>query len=189
MDSKNKKKTKLFRIDFKWVISITFFSFLISMLLSYASSEAIQHVNNLIAFIILLAVVILGIVFDIIGVAATSGDEKQFHSMAAKKVSGAKEAVWLVQNAEKVASFCNDVVGDIAGIISGATGAIIVARIIVAGTPQGTVIQLVITGLISALTIGGKAMGKGFGISYSGKILFAVGKILHVFPWFPGNKK
>ncbi|MFQ9126695.1 MAG: hypothetical protein ACLR4Z_07780 [Butyricicoccaceae bacterium] len=70
------------------------------------------------------------------------------------------------RNAEKVSSICNDVVGDICGIISGATGALIVdtyhlrcdvRRLKVA-------VSLLITGLVSALTIGGKAAGKGIAV-------------------------
>ena len=71
----------------------------------------------------------LGIVFDMIGIAAASGTEREFHSMAAHKVRGAREAVWMLRNAEKVSSICNDVVGDICGIISGATGALIAANL------------------------------------------------------------
>ena len=71
--------------------------------------------------------------------------------MAAHKVRGAREAVWMVRNAEKVSSICNDVVGDICGIISGATGALIVTHI-TAGTDGATkvLVSLLITGLISA---------------------------------------
>ena len=81
------------------------------------------------SFAVLLLFIALGIVFDMIGVASTSATEKEFHSMAAHRVRGAREAVWMVRNAEKVSSICNDVVGDICGIISGATGALIVAHI------------------------------------------------------------
>ena len=37
--------------------------------------------------------------------------------MAAHKEAGAIEALRLIRNAEKVASFCNDVVGDISSIV------------------------------------------------------------------------
>ena len=59
--------------------------------------------------------IFLGILFDIIGVAVTSSDDKIFHSMSARKVRGAKVAVKFHKNAEKVSSFCCDVVGDICG--------------------------------------------------------------------------
>jgi CBS domain containing-hemolysin-like protein len=151
--------------------------------MSYVSSEALGNVGNILAFVILFIFIAIGILFDIIGMAATSATEKEFHSMASRKVSGAKEAVWLSRNASKVSSLCNDVVGDISGIISGATGALIVARL-TSGMDilPALLTSLTITGLIAALTIGGKAIGKGFGIGYSVKIVFAVGKILSILP-------
>ena len=112
---KNRKKHKprlWDMVNWKWVGTITALSFLISVSMSYLSNEALKTVNNVAAFFILLLFVAIGIVFDIIGVAATSTTEKELHSMAAKKVHGARQAVWLSRNAEKVASFCNDVVGD-----------------------------------------------------------------------------
>lgn len=176
-------------INWKWVLTITVLSFLISISMSYISSEALANVGNIAAFVILLVFIGIGILFDIIGMAATSATEKEFHSMAAKKVAGAKQAVWLSRNAEKVSSFCNDVVGDISGIISGATGAIIIARMTTGmGALHAMVFSLTITGLIAALTIGGKALGKGFGIGHSVKIVFAVGRVLSVLPMQPDKK-
>jgi Mg2+/Co2+ transporter CorB len=81
------------------------------------------------AFVVLAVFVFVGIVFDIIGVAVTSASPKPFHSMASHREAGAAEALTLLRNAEKVSSFCNDVVGDISGIISGTTAAIIAARL------------------------------------------------------------
>lgn len=170
-------------INWKWIATITVLSFLISISMSYVSSEALANVGNIAAFVILLLFIGLGILFDIIGIASTSATEKEFHSMAAKKVTGAKQAVWLSRNAEKVSSFCNDVVGDIAGIISGATGAVIISRLTVgAGTTAALLISLSITGWIAALTIGGKAIGKGIGIGHCVQIVFIVGKLLSLLP-------
>lgn len=189
MDTADKSRRKsrntgaMARINWKWVATITVLSFLISVSMSYVSSEALGNVGNIAAFLILLLFIGTGIVFDIIGMAATSATEKEFHSMAARKVAGAKEAVWLSRNAGKVSSICNDVVGDISGIISGATGAVIIARVTdgMAVFPA-VIVSLTITGLIAALTIGGKAVGKSFGIGYSVKIVFSVGRILSVLP-------
>lgn len=58
---------------------------LISVSMSYISSEALKNVGNILAFVILLIFIAIGIVFDIVGMAATSATEKEFHSMAAKK--------------------------------------------------------------------------------------------------------
>lgn len=189
---KNRKKHKpslLNLINWKWVGTITALSFLISVSMSYLSNEALETVNNVAAFFILLLFVAIGIVFDIIGVAATSTTEKELHSMAAKKVHGAKQAVWLSRNAEKVASFCNDVVGDISGIISGATGAVIISHITSGLTGfQALVVSLTVTGCIAAATIGGKAIGKAFGISKSVVIIHTAGRIL-AFLHLPQEKK
>ena len=194
MDGTDKQKKKLKTgisryINWRWVGTITVLSFLISCTMSYVSNEALRNVNNLIEFLILLLFIIVGIVFDIIGVAATSTSEKELHSMAAKKVAGARQAVWLARNAEKVASFCNDVVGDISGIISGATGAIIITRITQGMSALPTLlITLSVTGLIAAAKIGGKAMGKALGISKSVPIVHTAGRIL-AFLHLPIEKK
>ena len=165
-------------------------SFVLSVVMSYISNEALNSAGTVLSFAVLFFFIGLGIVFDMIGVAATSATEKEFHSMAAHRVRGAKEAVWMVRNAEKVSSICNDVVGDICGIISGATGALIVAHI-TAGTSglMKVLVSLLITGLISSGTIGGKAAGKGIAVSASGKVLAVCGRVLSVLPVKLDNKR
>ena len=125
---KGKKKSSS-GVNVRWILTISAVSFVLSVTMSYLSEQALNNVGNLIAFFILFLFVFIGILFDVIGVAATAATEKRFHSMAARKVKGAKQSIWIIRNAEKVGSFCNDVVGDISGIISGATSAIIIARL------------------------------------------------------------
>ena len=74
---------------------------------------------------------------------------------------------------------CNDVVGDISGIISGATGAAVVSMLVNDMRVSAVLTQLFITGLIAALTIGGKAFGKSIGIGFNHQIVFFVGKLIH----------
>ena len=83
-----------------------------------------------VAFLILLAIILIGIIFDIIGMAVATADEKPFHSMASRKVAGASDAIKLLRNAERVSSICNDVVGDICGVVSGSASATIAALIV-----------------------------------------------------------
>ncbi len=186
-----KQKQGVWRlINVRWILTITFVSLILSTVMSYLSNEALSNASNRVAFFILWMFIAFGIVFDMIGVAATASTEKEFHSMAARKVKGAKEAVWLIRNAEKVSSFCNDVIGDISGIISGATGAILVANLTSSMTELQTVlVSLGITGMIAALTIGGKAAGKAVGIGGSRTILFFVGKILSILPFSFDKRK
>lgn len=116
-----------------------------------------------------------------VGIAVASADESIFHSMSSRKVKGAKMAVKLKKNADKVSSFCNDVVGDICGIISGSTGAVIAIKIIEKFNFNALIVTLIIMGVISAITIGGKAMEKGYAMRKSNDILFKFAKILSIF--------
>lgn len=177
-------------INVKWVATIMPVSFVLSVVMSYISNEALNSAGTILSFVVLFFFVALGIVFDMIGIAAASATEKEFHSMAAHRVRGAKEAVWMTRNAEKVSSICNDVVGDICGIISGATGALIVANITSGMSGVGVVlISLLVTGLVSAMTIGGKAAGKGVAMAFSSRVLSICGRILSVLPVSLDGKK
>ena len=182
-DSKKKppKKGKQGKSSSRWAVQVFFIAVTLSAALSFASDQALDGAGLAVAFVVLLAFILLGIVFDIIGVAVTAADEKPFHSMAARKTPGAREALNLIRKADKVSSFCNDVVGDICGIISGSTGAVIVVQIQSAFGMPGMVISLAVTALTSGLTIGGKALGKSFAIAKSTAVLQLVGRLLHLF--------
>ena len=153
----------------------------LSALLSFFSSTALEGAGYAVAIIVLAVFIALGIVFDMIGVAVTAADPKPFHSMAAHKEKGAKEALGLLKNASHVSSVCNDVVGDICGIVSGATGAVIVTQLQRALDTRSVLISAGITALVSGLTIGGKALGKTFAINQSTKVVYWAGRFLHLF--------
>ena len=179
---KTKKKGKQEKSTGRWAVQVFFIAVTLSAALSFASDQALDGAGLAVAFAVLLAFILLGIVFDIIGVSVTAADEKPFHSMAARKTPGAREALNLIRKADKVSSFCNDVVGDICGIISGSTGAVIVVQMQAAvGFLPAMVISLAVTALTSGLTIGGKALGKSFAIAKSTAVLQLVGRILHLF--------
>ncbi|MDE7218262.1 MAG: CNNM domain-containing protein, partial [Oscillospiraceae bacterium] len=166
----------------RWAGQVFFFAGARSAVLSLASDQALNGAGLAVAFTVLLAFILLGIFFDIIGVAVTAADEKPFHSMAARKTPGAREALNLIRKADKVSSFCNDVGGDICGIISGSTGAVIVVQLQTAmDFLPALVISLAVTALTSGLTIGGKALGKSFAIARSTAVLQLVGRFLHLF--------
>ncbi len=176
-DKKNKKDGGRAR----WAVQVFCISVVLSGVLSFASGEVLEGAELALAFAVLAVFIALGIVFDIIGVAVTAADEKPFHSMAARRIPGAKEALGLIRKASKVSSFCNDVVGDICGIISGSTAAVIVVRIQSALSFRSAIISLAITAVVSGLTIGGKALGKAFAIDKSTAVLQLVGRFLHLF--------
>ncbi len=174
----------------KWVVTIFFVTILISGVISLVSDEVMANSSIVIAFLILLAIILLGIIFDIIGMAVATADEKPFHSMAARKVPGAHEAIRLLRNAERVSSICNDVVGDICGVVSGSASATIAALILVnvdVGWPRG--ISLVMSALVAGLTVGGKAIGKTFAVNSCTEIVHMVGRVIYHLNHFTKKKK
>lgn len=184
-NKKQKKQNKSCKKEQKkrmpWAVQVFFLSLLISAALSFISGEALEGAGLTLAFCVLLAFILLGILFDIIGVAVTAADERPFHSMAAHRMPGAREALRLIRKANEVSSFCNDVVGDICGIVSGSTAAVIVVRLQETLGFESIVTSLAITALASGLTIGGKAVGKTFAIDKSTTVLCLVGRFLHFF--------
>ena len=166
----------------RWVVGVFFATIFISGAFSFISEEIMSRSSIVVAFLILLAIVFIGIIFDVVGVAVTSADEKPFHSMAARKVPGGMEAIRLLRNAERVSSICNDVVGDICSVVAGAASATIVAQVLEHFTfswPQ--VITLAMSALVAGLTVGAKAVGKTIAINSCTKIVSAVGKIIYTF--------
>ena len=171
----------------RWVLRTFLLSVSLSAFLSLVSSAALEGAGYFIALAILFFFILLGIGFDIIGVAVTAADPKPFHSMAAHRSPGAREALALLKNAEKVSSFCNDVVGDICGIVSGATAAVIIARLQQSVALGSIVLSTAVTALISGLTIGGKALGKRFAITRAKDVVCLVGQALRIL--HPEKKK
>lgn len=84
-----------------------------------------------------------------------------FIPLAARKVKGARESISVIRHAPQLANLCCDVIGDIAGIISGATTTLIVSELVAKFNLSGILPSLILTGIVSSLTIGGKAMSKG----------------------------
>ena len=179
-DSASHKKERQKTI--RWVITIFLVTIVISAIISMVSEEIMAVSGMLVAFLILFANILVGILFDIIGVAVTSADEKPFNAMAARKVPGARQAISLLHNAERVSSICNDVIGDICGVVSGAASATIAAQVLQNFTfSWPRMITLVMSSLVAGLTVGGKAIGKTFAINSSTEIVHSVGKIIYFF--------
>ena len=99
--------------------------------------------------------------------------------MAANKVEEGKHALKLVKNASQVSNFCNDVIGDICGIISGAVGSTIIFKLSTKYNLGDSVILGVgVTAFIASFTVGGKALGKSFAMENSEDIIFKVAQVL-----------
>ncbi len=181
VQNRRKEKESKEHANVGWIIKIIIMSFGISFLLSLASQLTIPNLSIIWGVIITLVFIGIGILFDIVGVAVNSADEKVFHSMNARQVKGSKLAVMFKKNADKVSSFCNDVIGDICGIISGAAGTTISVGLAAAFKVDVFYVSLVVASIIAALTIGGKAMGKSFAMNKSDIILYEFAKIISIF--------
>ena len=165
----------------RWLVIVTIAAFCISIIMSLFSTMALKSVPLLIAILITLAFIIIGIIFDTIGVAVTSGDITVFNSMSARKIKSGKIGVFLVKNASKVSSICCDVIGDVCGIVSGACGTVIVTIIVSKTDANLLLVTCLVSAIISALTIGGKAAEKSFAMKESTKIIKVVASCLAVF--------
>ena len=179
--TKKKEKVKKEKVNWKWILTIICISFLISFFMSFISQMTIPKLPLIVGIIITLLFIVLGILFDIIGVSVTSADEAVFHSMSSRKVKGASIAVSFKKNADKVSSFCCDVIGDVCGIISGASGTTITLILVDSFKWNLVLTGLIVAAIIASLTIGGKAIGKSFAINKSDIILYAFAKFISNF--------
>ncbi|MBQ9024295.1 MAG: DUF21 domain-containing protein [Bacilli bacterium] len=166
---------------FGWLITVCALSFCLSIVMSLTSESLIPKINVIFGIIIILLFIFIAIIFDMIGVAITAQDETPFHSMASKKVKGSHHSVKLLKNSDKLASICNDVVGDVCGVVSGSAGVLVATTLSVKFNINTSFMVLIITALIASLTITGKAFGKSIAIKNSEKITFRVGKFLNFF--------
>ncbi len=176
--SKKKQKKNKKHSNVRWIVTIFFVAVLISSAISFMSSSVMEDAGIVEAFVVLLIIVLIGILFDIVGVAVMSAGEKPFHSMAAKKVPGAAEALMLLRNAEKVSSFCNDVVGDICGVVSGSASAVIAVKALT-NLGSDAVGQLIMSAVVAGITIAGKALGKNIAMSKPTQIVHLVAKPIY----------
>lgn len=182
-ENKIKKRDKVVKktIDFRWILTISFLAFIISLVFSGGSNLILDNVNVYFGVLIIIFFIIIGVIFDMVGIAVASADQKPFHSMASKRVKGSKTAIKLIKNAEKVSAFCNDVIGDICNIISGSAGAVVATQLASKYHFDIVVTSLIVTALIASITIGGKAMGKSYAINKSEVIIYKFAKIIHIF--------
>ncbi len=116
-----------------------------------------------------------------IGVATLTAKEAPFHARSSKKIREATACINLIKNNTKVSSVCNDIIGDICGIVSGALGATF-SLYLTAKTPIPPIISsILVAAFISSLTVGGKSFFKNIAIKKSDEIVLFVGKIISLF--------
>lgn len=177
MKNKENKKEKW---KYSWAVQAFFLTFLLSLLFSFISTNAINHLTLIPAIIILIIVIAIGVLADIIGIAVTVGNEEDFHAKASKKIEGAKSSIKLIRNSAKVSNICCDVIGDICGVLSGAISAMIAIKITeILHVTVNT--NFLISAIVAAVTVGTKAAGKILAQVNSTQIVHMVGTVFRKF--------
>lgn len=171
-------------VSHKWTIFVIILSFFLSVVFSSITSGVMGNMHIVGAFIILLFIILINIGFDMFGTAVASAEEYPFHSLAARKVKGASHSVKIIRHAPQVSNVCNDVIGDIAGIISGSSTAIIVVQLTANFGVNGTIASLILTAFVASFTIGGKSFCKGLAMQNSNHIIFFMGKCYYILDKF-----
>lgn len=164
----------------RWAIIAGIWTFFLALLFALITRLLLDSIQSIfLSFAILFIIILIGIIADTIGMAVAAANERPFHAKAAKKIPGAKQAIYLIRNADKVSNFANDVIGDISGVVSGVAGAVIIINIAMM-TPglSEFYLTIVLTAIIAALTVGGKAVGKAVAINKPNELVFLIARSL-----------
>lgn len=173
MKEKTKKNSK------SWVIWIALITFTLSLLFSFISNTVISKLNIFWGLIALIVVILIGVLFDLVGVAVTVANEEDFHAQASKKIKGSKTAIKMIRNSAKVSNFCADVIGDVCGVLSGAIGAMIALRL-TENYGMSESLQFIVSAIVASATVGGKAFTKEIAKQNSTAIVSFVSKFINL---------
>ncbi len=163
--------------------------FFLSVGMNYSLETLIDRIPLWFTIPLFLAVILLGVVSDAIGVASARATEQALLSMATRRVLGAREAVWYVRNASAVSSVFSDLMGDVSATLGGAL-AVAVAFRLRGYFPETSGIYLasIAVGVAAGLSIGGKALSKPFALKYAETIILLLGKIRRLWLAVLGGK-
>lgn len=152
---------------FRWASRIGGITFGISVAMSLLAQIAIGNGDIAVTLLLLIFMILVSIVFDAVGVSAASCDPDELTCCRSRlSPSVYRRALHMVQHAEKVNTFCSDVVGDMCGILSGACGMTIAIRIS-EQVAHGYLTSILVSAGIAAMTVGGKAWMKGYAVRYA----------------------
>ncbi len=159
-----------------WTIQVTIFTFFLAVVVGLVSQIATKSSDIFIQIFILTFLILVSIIFDSIGVSATSSN-LQIAMSCAPCHRVRKIVQKLIESNEKVNNICNDVVGDMCGILSGGCCVNISIKLSQIGL-NGLVATIVVSSIVTALTVGGKATVKGISVNNSEQIIVMVAKLL-----------
>ena len=175
---------------YRWALKIFVLAICMSCLFSMLSQTILSSMGVVMAIITIIFFIFISVVFDMVGVAITCTSEEYFVKRLDQE-RGARIALSMKRNSEKVCSFCNDVVGDICGILSGASGACVILSITkhIDGSAVVVIVSSLVSALIAGLTIFSKALMKSYAINNSNKFILKIGKLLEKSIFYKKCKK
>lgn len=136
---------------------------------------------------VVIVVVATGVLCDMVGVASTRAKEQPFLSRAAKRTPGARQSLYLVRHADQVATVMSDLVGDTTGTVAGALAAAMVVRL---AEPRSiAVVTAIAVGILSAVTVGLKALAKYLAVHRAHSVVAVAGRLLETMGFDPPRAK
>lgn len=165
---------------YKWAIRMFVIAICMSLLFGFISQTLLTNMGVIIASICICIFIFFAVVFDMLGVAVASTDNKVFEQWVKDGVKGAKTGLKLCNNAEKMCSFCGDVISDICSTLCGASGACIVATLTTSLANQNLImlISISVSAIIAGITIFFKAIIKEKAIKNSNRIILKISSVL-----------
>ncbi len=178
-----KAKKKRGRIGFYLqALGLSLAGFLLSFGMNLSLERLIDRISLGFTIPLFLGVILLGVLSDAVGIASARATEEALLSMATRRVSGAREAVWFVRNASRVSSVFSDLMGDVSATLGGALAIGVTLRLSDAFTSaSATYLASAAVGFASLLSIGGKALSKPFALKYAETIVLLLGKVRRIW--------
>ena len=169
------------KASIKWPLTITAITFGMSFAMTIIANIFTNKLSIVGAWIVLVIIVLVGILFDLLGTAVLTAESQSFESMASHKIRGSKEAINIIKKANVFSSIFNDVIGDTCGIISGATAAAIILKLAIENNSASFMISTLLSAVVAACTVGGKAFGKTIGMKHASSMVWFIARVASVF--------
>lgn len=128
------------------------------------------------ASLVVALVLATGLLFDMVGVAVAAAPPEPFHARAARDHAGAAQSLRLLRNADRVANFCLDFVGDVAGTLTGAMATAAAYRL--AGGGDVVLWGALAVGAVAGVNVGAKAVAKAVALRDSVAVVRVAGEVL-----------
>lgn len=173
-------------LPFRRAVQVALLALVLGTALAFPAQLGVVSFSPYLSALVIAVVVLIGVFADIVGVSATRAHEKPFMARASKRIPGAREGLYLVRHADAVATVLLDLVGDLAGTVSGALAAGLVLRLV---HPHALALATAIAvGVLSAFTVGLKALAKAYAVRRADAVVSVAGRVLHslgVLPFRP----